>query len=113
MTKNKDVTANENGADAKKTSRLFKPFMIIMMICFVLYAMVQIIYQQAQIAELKKQSEVLNNKISEAKQVNDEYSGMLNSDEREYMERIAVEKLGYAYPNERRFYLVNGTGEEE
>lgn len=31
------------------------------------------------------------------------YSAM-EDDERTYMERIAMEKLGYAYPDERRFY---------
>ena len=25
------------------------------------------------------------------------------------MEKIAIEKLGYAYPNERRFYIVNNS----
>ena len=36
---------------------------------------------------------------------NAEYESILNEeDERTYMERIAIEKLGYAYPEERRFY---------
>ena len=40
----------------------------------------------------------------------EEYNRLLSSgDEAEYMERVAVEQLGYAYPNERRFYIVNGS----
>ena len=36
---------------------------------------------------------------------NASYESILNEDdERTYMERIAMEKLGYAYPDERRFY---------
>ena len=43
-------------------------------------------------------------KITEAKQQNDEYIRLLSADdEAAYMERIAIERLGYAYPNERRF----------
>ncbi len=73
----------------------------------ILYSVFNIISQQAQIAQLKKQSEELSVQISEAKQENDEYVRILSSDdESEYMERIAVERLGYAYPDERRFYVV-------
>ena len=32
---------------------------------------------------------------------------MLDSGEKEYMKKIAIDKLGYAYPEERRFYIVN------
>ena len=30
----------------------------------------------------------------------------LKAKDTEYMEKIAIEKLGYAYPDERRFYVV-------
>ena len=69
-----------------------------------------IISQQAQIAQLRKESDAINKKITAAKQLNDEYTRLLSSDdEAEYMEKIAIEKLGYAYPNERRFYIVNNS----
>ena len=104
-----DKSISEKNTEKHKKSKLFKPFMTIMIVCFAVYAAVQIIYQQAQIAELKKQTDLINSKITEAKQVNDEYNRLLGSDENEYMEMIAIDKLGYAYPNERRFYLVNGS----
>lgn len=76
-------------------------------LCLVIYAVFSIISQQAQIAELKKQSEALSAQITDQEQKNDEYIRLLRSgDEAEYMERIAVEQLGYAYPGERRFYIV-------
>lgn len=79
-------------------------------LCLIIYAVFNIISQQAQIAELKKQSEELSAQITEQEQKNDEYIRLLRSgDEAEYMERIAVEQLGYAYPGERRFYIVEQT----
>lgn len=76
-------------------------------LCLIIYAIFNIISQQAQIAQLKKQSEALSAQITEQEQRSDEYTRLLRSgDEAEYMERIAVEQLGYAYPGERRFYIV-------
>lgn len=54
--------------------------------------------KEAELEELKLIAEQL-----EAE--NAEYESILSEeDERTYMERIAIEKLGYAYPDERRFY---------
>lgn len=51
-----------------------------------------IISQQAQIAQLRKESDAINKKITAAKQLNDEYTRLLSSDdEAEYMEKIAIE----------------------
>ena len=85
-----------------------KPLAAFAVVCFVVYAVVSIIYQQVQITQLEKQSEALSTKITEEKQQNDEYVRLLSEgDEAAYMERIAIERLGYAYPNERRFYIVD------
>ncbi len=82
---------------------------VIAVFCLIIYSILSIISQQAQIAQLKKESEELSAKITDARQQNDEYVRLLSDDdESEYMERIAIEKLGYAYPNERRFYIVEG-----
>ena len=46
--------------------------------------------------------------IDELKAENMSYESILNDeDERSFMERIATERLGYAYPNERRFVDPN------
>ncbi|MCD8095121.1 MAG: septum formation initiator family protein [Ruminococcus sp.] len=85
----------------------FKPLAWFTALCLVVYAAVTIVSQQVQIAQLKQEKDDINEQISQAKQLNDEYSRQLSSeDESEYMERIVVEDLGYAYPNERRFYVV-------
>ena len=74
-------------------------------LCLVLYGIVRFITQQAELAEAKSKVEKKELKLAETQQQFDEYSRLLNmSDEDGYMERIAIELLGYAYPNERRFY---------
>ena len=89
-----------------KRSRFVKLLTIFAVAALVVYSGVIIISQQAQIAQLRKESDAIN----AAKQLNDEYTRLLSSDnEAEYMEKIAIEKLGYAYPNERRFYIVNNS----
>lgn len=92
----------------KKKSRFFKPFLAVIVIGFCIYAVTDIVSQQTEIEQLRQETAAISEKITESKQLNDEYTEMLKSDEAEFMERVAVEQLGYAYPNERRFYIVNG-----
>ena len=63
-----------------------------------------------EVTVARKQAELaeLNAKIDELKAENMSYESILNDeDERSFMERIATERLGYAYPNERRFVDPN------
>lgn len=95
-------------APKRKHSRFGRFLTVFAVAALLVYSLATIISQQAQIAQLKKESSVIEKKITAAKQLNDEYTRLLSSDdEAEYMEKIAIEKLGYAYPNERRFYIVN------
>lgn len=112
IAKNKDRTykkankALKNGG--KKSFFLSKSLTTLAIVCLIVYSVISVISQQVQIAEIKKESEELSSKITAAKQQNDEYVRLLSADdEAAYMERIAIERLGYAYPNERRFYIVN------
>ena len=92
----------EGGAAAKpRRSRVVRLLVFLAIICLLGYS------QQAQVAQLRKESAEISKKITAAKQQNDEYVRLLKSDdEDEYMKRIAIEKLGYAYPNEKRYYIV-------
>jgi len=112
--KNKTSETADAEKDAAKKNpkpkRSVKLLTIFAVAALVVYSGVIIISQQAQIAQLRKESDAINKKITAAKQLNDEYTRLLSSDdEAEYMEKIAIEKLGYAYPNERRFYIVNNS----
>lgn len=101
----KKVTKKYKSKNKKPKSRLLATFTIV---CLVLYTLISIVTQRVEISKVQKQSEELSAKITEAKQLNDEYVRMLSeNDEAAYMERIAIERLGYAYPNERRFYIVD------
>lgn len=106
-----DEKRSVQGAEPEKKDRsvLIRIITGIAVFCLIIYTVFNFISQQAQIAQLKKESQELSAQITEAKQQNDEYVRLLSSDdESEYMESIAIERLGYAYPNERRFYVVEG-----
>lgn len=69
------------------------------------YSVCSFVATQADIAEKKKKLEQLEEKAALLEAENDEYASILaEDDERAYMEKIAIEVLGFAYPNERRFY---------
>lgn len=89
-----------------KSKHSFVSFlMLIFFIGFMVVTVSQIIQIQADIAEKRTAIDKLNADIIEMRQENDEYQRILNTtDEEQYMFTVAVEKLGYAYPRERRFY---------
>lgn len=108
-----DIKRSEAAAAAAKRKKsspaLFRPLGWFAGFCLIVYSVIVIISQQVQIVQLKQQKQEISDMISEARQLNDEYTRLLASDdESAYMEKIAIEKLGYAYPNERRFYVVEG-----
>jgi len=70
--------------------------------------LVSIISVQISTAEKKQQLAALQKKAEELKEKNAEYERLLNaSDEKKYMEQLAIGRLGYAYPNEIRFYDIS------
>lgn len=72
---------------------------------FVVYCVCSFISTQADIAEKKQELAELEARAAELEIENDRYQSILSEeDERAYMENIAINVLGYAYPNERRFY---------
>lgn len=74
-------------------------------IAFIIYCVCSYVLTQVGIADKKNELTLLNEKAFALEEENDEYQRILaEEDERTYMERIAIDTLGYAYPNERRFY---------
>ncbi|MBQ1536431.1 MAG: hypothetical protein IIZ62_07400 [Ruminococcus sp.] len=92
---------------SRKKRKLSKRIFVIIALCFCAYAAFTIIYDKAEIAKLRSETSDISKQIDEEKALNDEYSRMLDSGEKEYMKKIAIDKLGYAFPEERRFYIVN------
>lgn len=69
------------------------------------YSVCSFVSTEADIAEKKKKLAQLEEKAAMLEAENEEYASILaEDDERAYMEKIAIEVLGFAYPNERRFY---------
>lgn len=82
---------------------------VIAILCLIGYAVWTILSQQSEIAQLEHDTQELGEKITVAKQQNDEYTRLLSADDEDaYMEQIAIGKLGYAYPDEKRFYIISG-----
>lgn len=64
-----------------------------------------IISVQSTIAEKNSELKLLQNQISEYEAKNEDLTRILNSgDANRYMEKLAREDYGYAYPDEFRFY---------
>ncbi len=105
-----DETAETVGT--KRRPRLFRPILFVIIVCFCIIAAADMISQQNEIEQLEQETVMMNNKIEETKQKNDEYTALLEADEDDFMERVAVEQLGYSYPNERRYYIVNKSADK-
>ncbi|MFT3950575.1 MAG: septum formation initiator family protein [Oscillospiraceae bacterium] len=94
---------------ARKKSRrtLTGRLLVLSVSLLVIYAVATLITQQSQIKDEQTKTAALQAKIEKTQQQNDEFRRLLSSeDENEYIERIAIERLGYAYPGERRFYVI-------
>ncbi len=89
----------------KRRSHIGDLVKLALFVLILVYSVGFIIQTQADIAEQRAQIEKLEEQINITQQANDEYQRILSTDdEEEYMFTVAVEKLGYAYPRERRFY---------
>lgn len=92
----------KNKRQKKSVVLILRNFAIVILLG---YAIVVLISQQVTIFEKKKEIDNTQNKLLIAQQENEEYLSLLSmTDERAYMEKIAIEKLGFAYPGERRIF---------
>ncbi len=114
LKKNKNTEQNNNNGGLilntrKRRNPVMKFFITVTAMVFVVACIADIIGTQAEIAEKKLELDALIDEAEALEDANDEYLSMLSvDDERAFMERYAVEVLGYAYPNETRFYDTTG-----
>jgi cell division protein FtsL len=74
-------------------------------VLFVIFCSVSIITTQNSIAEKKKELAVIEQNIIAITDENDELKEIVSDDDiNRYMEKLAEENYGYAYPDERRYY---------
>lgn len=75
---------------------------------FVVACIAYIVSTQSGIAEKEAELAQLNERVEQAQDLNGEYRQILNGDGySEYIEKIAIDEFGYAYPGEIRFYDMN------
>ncbi len=87
---------------------MLRNFIRLAFFAFVIYALVSIISVQVTLSEKKDELAALKAQSEELKEKNSDSQHLLEvDDEKEYMERIAIEELGYSYPNETRYYDVS------
>lgn len=77
----------------------------IIIVISVLACFASIISTQASLAEKREELRQLEIKTEEIKSQNEEYKRLFNADDiNSYKEKLAIENMNYAYPNEIRFY---------
>ncbi len=104
-----EATRAKQKNQSKYTRRRKILFVGLFLVCA--YFAVSIITTQIDNYKQRKQLMAINAEIEEQKLENDELMRIVDSsDEADYIEQIAREKLGYAAPGERVFVDVAGTG---
>ncbi len=95
----------------KKGTRKHKSvFLRLALIGFLCYGVVSFFMLQMDLAQKDQELQEINQKIQMQKQTNQELKTMLGEEHySEYIARVAREKLGYVYPDERIFVDVSGS----
>ncbi len=88
-----------------KKKGLFSLITKIVVIVAVIVCIVSFILTQTNLTEMESELGEISEKIEEIEAENVELQRVLEGDDMNaYMEKIAIEEMDYAYPNERRYY---------
>lgn len=91
----------------KKKNRFMSLLITLATLSFLCYAVTTLISNQVEISQRKQSLRDIQSQKIVQQQENDELERLLTAeDDGEYIERIAREKLGYAYYDERVYYAV-------
>jgi len=105
----KNGSGKEVGKVARRRKRKSGFLVKIITLSFVACAAVSFIHSQSEVASKRRELAALNESIELQQTENDEVRRILDGDnDLEYIERIAREKLGYAYPDEKIFIDRSG-----
>ncbi|WMJ23660.1 septum formation initiator family protein [Paludicola sp. MB14-C6] len=78
-------------------------------IAFSIYVVVSFIVIQSDISKRKDNLDAAKNELEQQQYLNKDIMNIINSGENsEYIMRIAREKLGFVFPNERVFIDISG-----
>lgn len=77
----------------------------VILVVSVIACFISIIATQASLAEKREELHELERQTEEINSQNEEYQRLFNDDYmNSYKEKLAIENMNYAYPNEIRFY---------
>ncbi len=94
----------------KGTKKRRSIFLRLILIGFLCYGLISFFMLQMDLAQKDQELQEINKKIQTQQQTNEELKTMLGEEHySEYIARIAREKLGYVYPDERIFVDVSGS----
>ncbi len=88
-----------------KNKGMFWLISVLVIISVVITCIVSFIITQSSLSEKQLELEVLKSKTMEYEAENVELQRILDDEHMNaYMEKLAIEEMNYAYPNERRYY---------
>ena len=89
----------------KKKKGMFSLLSKLIIIAVIIGCIVSIIVTQADISQMQKKLDSIVSRTEEVEADSAELQRTLDEDDiNAYMEKLAIEKMNYAYPNERRYY---------
>ena len=89
----------------KEEKDVLKGVTVTIAVITVLACFGSIISTQATLTEKREELRELEMKTEEMRSQNEEYQRLFNADDiNSYKEKLAIENMNYAYPNEIRFY---------
>ena len=92
--------------ESSKKSRSF--LLKLALVVFVVYILGMLINLQVQIRDQQEKYAQVQEEISQQKAENEAILNSLETDDEEYMEKVAREKLGYAKPGDQIFVNIAG-----
>ena len=88
-----------------KKRGLFRLISVLVIAAVVIGCIVSFIITQANLSEMRAELRSIQTKTEEVEAENVELQRILDDDDMNaYMEKLAIEEMNYAYPNERRYY---------
>lgn len=101
----KQGVVNVSKRKKRKANWLVRFFML----CFVGYVAASLIGMQVEVTAKRRQLLALQQSVEQQKRINDETQRLLSGEnDEDYIERVARDKLGYAYPDEKIFIDRSG-----